>query len=122
MDSFKPALFRACWAATAEPGNELRLITEPIAGREAPEAWKGHQLTIDIGQSQPRPPRDVFIGEHGVTCQISFAGAWSMVFLPWECIGVMAMSDRSFLACWNVVGEAEQPEQPNPQGRHLKAV
>ena len=120
MDSFKPALFQALWAAAVDPAKTFRLIAWPTAGRVLPKVFDGKEVPLDLGQSQPRPPRGMFASEHGITCDLSFDGEWSMVFLPWDCIGAMAAHDHGFLATWSVRLPAQQAE---PEARpRLKAV
>lgn len=122
MERFKRQLFEALWAATVEPGKVFRLITEPIAGRELPEKFNGHTVALDVGQTQPLPPRDMFVSEYGITCQLSFDGVWSTVFLPWACVGAMSRHDQSFMVCWGVRLPAEQPAPDPEPRRHLRAV
>ena len=120
MDAFKPTLFAALWAASVDPAKTLRLITWPTAGRVLPKVFDGKEVALDLGQSQPRPPQSTFASEHGVTCNLSFDGEWSMVFLPWECIGAMMAHDHSFIATWSVRLPVQQTEaEPRPR---LKAV
>jgi hypothetical protein len=118
VQSFKRPIFEALWRASVDPAKLIRVVTVPAPGRTMPWVFDGVAVVLHMGQSQPRPPRDVCITETGVGCWLSFdGGTWAPVFLPWESIA--SLVSHSFVASWGVQSQGETKQEPR---QRLKAV
>ena len=69
MQSFKRPIFEALWRASVDPAKLIRVVTVPAPGRTMPLVFDGVAVVLHMGQSKPRPPRDVCIKIGRASCR-----------------------------------------------------